>query len=865
MGLIKNRLRDRIRKKLDANGVVVWYDKTGEEAESPYFQRFVEDELQFPEAEVVVYNGSFLRVRHDLLDPLTQDRFAPDGTLERPHVLVYIPRDRDVERSPLLDVELMGGQGSVIEGTPWKVIEESLRGEHDDAVDRDAIKKMVESQFSLDRVDTVTEEVVEVDARVAAVFDTKDPVQIGLRFAADDTILSLIEERRALAPLTSLLGKAFGFKGRDEENLTGLREAFRNHLLISEVLEALAHKGSVPQGLQSVPLPTVSQLDKVSKVLDQWRSRRDLADAYVGAAERCEVAYDLPLRLRNVDIPWDLETVPCVEDLILQRLEEEAEDLEPETLLEFARHRKDTIWAQHESRAGSHWAMLEACAQLLIQASHVEGEVRQVDTIDTLLERYRGTKGEGGWFRLDQEYRKLEHHLAQLQEEPPLPTVIARARRAYLLVVDELVGKYVRLFEKAGTVEPPSGFLSQKDVYRREVATALEEGSVAYLLVDALRYEMGDELATRLERYGSIELKPAVAALPTITRVGMAALLPHANLGFDLIEAGGKIQVRINGEVFDSVQSRGRYLLSASGVPGVEILLEDLIRNSKRVQEQLKGARLVVIRSQESDAIGEKHDLETAHEMMTRILDRLEKAVIQLTKASVDRIVITADHGYLFVENLEEARRLHPPGGQQLELHRRVWIGRGGENTDQTVRISAEQLGYSGNFDLVFPRGAAVFKAGGSLSYFHGGLSPQEMVVPVITTLIRSEDTETGVEHARVSLRRAAITTGVFLADLKLVMGTLPRSMTRRVRIVAQLDPHPEEGETQVADLLAATEALDPASQQVEVQYGEPHTLVFQMRADAPRTGALVIRVIDPATEVELGRSEPVQFEQSIF
>jgi hypothetical protein len=49
------------------------------------------------------------------------------------------------------------------------------------------------------------------------------------------------------------------------------------------------------------------------------------------------------------------------------------------------------------------------------------------------------------------------------------------------------------------------------------------------------------------------------------------------------------------------------------------------------------------------------------------------------------------------------------------------------------VRVSGADLGYHTDLDLVFPIGLGVFKAGGGLSFHHGGFSLQELVIPVIS------------------------------------------------------------------------------------------------------------------------------------
>jgi len=51
---------------------------------------------------------------------------------------------------------------------------------------------------------------------------------------------------------------------------------------------------------------------------------------------------------------------------------------------------------------------------------------------------------------------------------------------------------------------------------------------VAYLLIDAVRYELGVGLAKHLNEAGQVDVQVACAQMPTVTPVGMATLLPGA-------------------------------------------------------------------------------------------------------------------------------------------------------------------------------------------------------------------------------------------------------------------------------------------------------------------------------------------------
>jgi hypothetical protein len=56
------------------------------------------------------------------------------------------------------------------------------------------------------------------------------------------------------------------------------------------------------------------------------------------------------------------------------------------------------------------------------------------------------------------------------------------------------------------------------------------------------------------------------------------------------------------------------------------------------------------------------------------------------------------------------------------------------------MRASLRSLGVDSDFDIATPWNFAVFKvAGGNLIYFHGGLSPQELIIPVLTLTPKAE------------------------------------------------------------------------------------------------------------------------------
>jgi len=52
--------------------------------------------------------------------------------------------------------------------------------------------------------------------------------------------------------------------------------------------------------------------------------------------------------------------------------------------------------------------------------------------------------------------------------------------------------------------------------------------------------------------------------------------------------------------------------------------------------------------------------------------------------------------------------RIDKPGGSEVELHRRCWIGRGGGTPPGCIRVDASALGYASDLEFVFPVGSHV-------------------------------------------------------------------------------------------------------------------------------------------------------------
>jgi hypothetical protein len=406
---------------------------------------------------------------------------------------------------------------------------------------------------------------------------------------------------------------------------------------------------------------------------------------------------------------------------------------------------------------------------------------------------------------------------------------------------------FTKALTKAGWTVP--GALHQTRIWS-EVVSAKPK-PVAYFLVDAMRFEMGVELAERLPRTSEVAVRAAVGALPSITPVGMAALLPGASASFSVVEEKDKLGVRIDDAFLPDLAARKKH--AAARVPKlVDLALDELLSlQPSKLAKKVEGAQVVLVRSQEIDHAGETGFTFQARQVMDSVIDNLKLAIGKLAKAGVEHAVVSADHGHLFfATDRDESMRTDAPGGDTVELHRRCWIGRGGATPAGCVRVSAAQAGYTSDLELVFPAAAGIFKAGGDLAFHHGGPSLQEMIVPVLTVRTKTRDSaRPSAGPIEASGLPEAVTNRIF--SVTFVYGT--KQMLLGATSI-QVRPLLMASGKQVGAVGMAVDAqFDRATGTVKLEPNKPVTIAFLLSDESAASLRVVVQ--DPTTDAELYRS----------
>jgi hypothetical protein len=128
--------------------------------------------------------------------------------------------------------------------------------------------------------------------------------------------------------------------------------------------------------------------------------------------------------------------------------------------------------------------------------------------------------------------------------------------------------------------------MANADAFDRLVADRLKESGrkVAYLMVDALRYELGVALEKLLAEDGPVELQAAYAQLPTITLVGMASLLPGRGHNLTLALENDSLVPKLAGASVGNVTQRMEVMRKRLGDRFEEMPLNDFVRGKPKIR-----------------------------------------------------------------------------------------------------------------------------------------------------------------------------------------------------------------------------------------------------------------------------------------
>ena len=434
----------------------------------------------------------------------------------------------------------------------------------------------------------------------------------------------------------------------------------------------------------------------------------------------------------SVDNLVDTELCPCIHEVILVKLMTEiSEDIiNVDTIIGIVEKRRTCVW--YDEVKDFYEGILQVANMQNFYKEHITG--------------FHSAQAAKVWKEYTTEYYKMDtyYRLFQKSYGDSLKSYNTNLHDLFSHVLEKVQGLYENWFmgqlganwsavcaeelEKYGHImEVPQ----QVKFYDDHIKTA--DNRVFVIISDAMRYEVAATLTEQLKRetQSKVELDSMQGIFPTITKFGMAALLPHEHLSAE--KRGDVLKVLADEQYTDS-NYRDKVLKQANP-QSVAVKYTDLV-SAKRADRSamVKGMDVVYIYHDTID--------EASHTADTMVFPACEDAIVELKNLvriitndfGGTNILITADHGFLYTYSpLREDDKVDKTGfiDRIVEYGRRYAIMLKESNPSELLPVSF--LDGKTEYSAFAPRENVRIKMnGGGLNFVHGGISLQEMCVPLI-------------------------------------------------------------------------------------------------------------------------------------
>ena len=485
----------------------------------------------------------------------------------------------------------------------------------------------------------------------------------------------------------------------------------------------------LPDSLVTVPHAPNEAQPLVEDICDRLRSDLRTRSLYIDRAEQVEADLGLPAACRAIESLGDRDTFSFEERTILKQAIAALMGDNMDRVRHILVRRKDSVWLG-KGESQSQWGLVDAALSLVSVCGDYDRQLGEhVRTQSALLDFYTGSLRD-----TDRKQREFEQAVSSFQDiDDMLSEMIQYARTYYRKLSEKVQSVFVKHLEDQGW--PPAGRLGNAEVFDRFITPRLQERGrkVAFLMVDALRYELGVALGNRLAEDGSVELHAAYAQLPTVTIVGMASLLPGAAADLFLCREGENLIPKIDGIAVGTVAQRMGLLRSRFGDRFAEMRLDDFVRRKK--VDIAPTVDLLVLRSVEIDDYLETNP-ENSLKLIPDTISRIRATLQKLRIKGFHEVVIATDHGFYLNAQAEAGDVCAKPMGTWPVSTYRSMLGKGGSDNNSVI-LPCDKAGIRGDYaNFATPRSMAPYRSG--LLYFHGGASLPEAVVPVLVVKLES-------------------------------------------------------------------------------------------------------------------------------
>lgn len=706
-------IQESLTNLFEDNRIIVWYDKDKE-----FTEKF--NSLSIPDVEKIEVQNNEFYVKYKILYENPQNKF-----------LLYIPSERpDNEQNWLLDVELANTiyatdeVSQILQSLNNQTEYRNLVQDHLEFFKKGSNLEQIRSQFDFNpSEDSLCKSMLyiacESDWNLTSVLE-----KLFIELSKESKTLYNRIEKYALKDF--FWGQVQNVYGYQSEN-PNLQNFFHGMFLYAYyfTLDPEKVKGYTPDALTFVKQIKFSRHPQLSEAFRNYTEK-----IYGG-----DIADDVASR--SIDEFGEQDLFRQIDNRIINELTDGLfnRTLKSSDCQRIIQTRKQTLWFESDFEAD--YMALEYAARFFQFLSEFQFNfVSPENAFSQYASRL---------YQIDQIYRLFNSNFMKAKKESETWVQLHDLIERHYIngFVEKLNNAWhdqvVKLTQwKLPGVESQFNFFENFVVKKLAISNGTPQKKVFVIISDALRYETAVQLSEQIKCTNRLEaeIQPILGSLPSITRLGMAALLPHQTIEFCPQGTTGTLYVKCDNNPTSSTQQRQDVLNAYSAqIKSIAVSSDDVLQMTRdKGRETFKNASVIYIYHDRIDK--QSHSESSTGDVFDaaqKAVGELIKLVQKLVNCNANKIMITADHGFLY-QKTEVQELSARPSGTILESKPRYVIGSALEPSDSFRSFSAQQLGLSGQLQFQFPNSCYRLPFPGSNGRFvHGGYSLQEVVIPVIT------------------------------------------------------------------------------------------------------------------------------------
>lgn len=421
--------------------------------------------------------------------------------------------------------------------------------------------------------------------------------------------------------------------------------------------------------------------------------------------------------------------------------------------------RKNKYWYD---KLNNEYNLLKSAIGFLKKIKQTENQIKIVD-IDKFAKDYADNFSE-----VDTLYRKVYFYFDNIEDKDIFINLKNKIENIYVNdFMSELSIKWSDMIENMSKYDSNRMTL-QKDFYKNYIRPFNDKKDrIIVIISDAFRYECAKELNNKLKTIASkSDITYMQGLVPSYTKLGMASLLPNKELS----RVKDSDDILVDGQVSSSVKDR-ELLLQKENPDSIAVKYDDLYEMTKMEWKKLfSGKKVVYIYHDTVDNAGE-HNENTIFTACDKAINELEKLVRDLhTTFSGINAFITADHGFFYKRGKVESYEKTSKTTNATKQKTRYSYSDSVSNEEGILSINLDYVFGENSGYVNIPKGNIIFaRQGTGINYVHGGILPQEIIVPVIdfkSTRTSDDSKKVGITYSGLSTKITnAITYLEFLQD----------------------------------------------------------------------------------------------------